>query len=589
MTDISNYPGYTSTDAWPAQSGTQRQGSGLIADIAMIAAMFAVAAAAAHVLATRWAVPPGMAAAAGVALLIVSAALHWRIIVKSSKAALPAWHLRRQPAPKSRVTRKRAAISAAQAPGAAAEVNPPAVPPGRETDNAVEPSGLALEILAKVAVTATMSTVPGHAPPVLPLEIMPHERALASLAVSGGRSGQPFHTVLPELGAALASAPDEETELQRVDRLVRRLADSVNRAEAAASPPVIPSRHSHGSADQAADGQLAASIGALRAGLVPNGAPPKPATEPVPQFAPVPEVAAVPDPAFAESNQLVLDLTNALAALPQRPLTKFQREAGHGVVFQRDAILSALNAQRIDVHLEPILELAGQRPQHYEVSIGLRGASGQLINLADAATDLSGTGLLPLIDSTRISRAVDLARRLASRGKTGSVLTGLSSETLQDNDFQATFTADGRAGAFPGQMVLTLPQAQVGLFTAADWQTLARLRAAGFAFALTGVTSLEMDFAGLAAAGFGFARLDAEVFINGLPVAGDVVPPADICRHLAAAGLTLIVGAISDDQQLARIFGFGALFGQGQLFGGARLVAAPASIPIQSGAAGATH
>jgi cyclic-di-GMP phosphodiesterase TipF (flagellum assembly factor) len=60
------------------------------------------------------------------------------------------------------------------------------------------------------------------------------------------------------------------------------------------------------------------------------------------------------------------------------------------------------------------------------------------------------------------------------------------------------------------------------------------------------------------------------------------VPAADICRHLADFGLTLIVGRIEDDWLLARILGFGVLFGKGTLFGEPRLVkdevvAAPAA------------
>jgi cyclic-di-GMP phosphodiesterase TipF (flagellum assembly factor) len=81
-----------------------------------------------------------------------------------------------------------------------------------------------------------------------------------------------------------------------------------------------------------------------------------------------------------------------------------------------------------------------------------------------------------------------------------------------------------------------------------------------------------MDFQALTDRGFVIARLDAEIFLVGLPAEGVMVPTADICRHLATCGLALVVGGIIDDQQLARIFGFGVLFGQGQVFGGPRAV-----------------
>jgi cyclic-di-GMP phosphodiesterase TipF (flagellum assembly factor) len=59
-----------------------------------------------------------------------------------------------------------------------------------------------------------------------------------------------------------------------------------------------------------------------------------------------------------------------------------------------------------------------------------------------------------------------------------------------------------------------------------------------------------------------------------MPMGEQVIPPADLCRHLANLGLTLIVGRIDDEWALARILGFGVLFGQGALFGAPKLVRA---------------
>ena len=96
--------------------------------------------------------------------------------------------------------------------------------------------------------------------------------------------------------------------------------------------------------------------------------------------------------------------------------------------------------------------------------------------------------------------------------------------------------------------------------------------ATGFGFALEEVTDLDMDFAGMKAMGFEFVKLDAPVFLEGLPAPGGHVPASDICRHLSDLGLTLIVGRIEDDWLLARILGFGVLFAKGTLFGGPKLV-----------------
>ena len=110
------------------------------------------------------------------------------------------------------------------------------------------------------------------------------------------------------------------------------------------------------------------------------------------------------------------------------------------------------------------------------------------------------------------------------------------------------------------------------MFWPGHMQTLTALSAAGFRFALDGVTDLDMDFSDLKRIGFEFVKLDAPVFMEGLPAPGGVVPAADITRMLTENGLTLVVGRIEDDWQLARVLGAGALFGRGTLFGGPRMV-----------------
>ncbi len=120
--------------------------------------------------------------------------------------------------------------------------------------------------------------------------------------------------------------------------------------------------------------------------------------------------------------------------------------------------------------------------------------------------------------------------------------------------------------------MLSFTQADVRGFAAAEWDSLADMRALGFRFALSDITDLDMDFEALAEQGFAFVKLDADVFLKGLPTANGTIPSSDVCRHLAKLGLTLVVEHIDNEDKLARIFGFGVLLGQGQLFGGPRPV-----------------
>jgi cyclic-di-GMP phosphodiesterase TipF (flagellum assembly factor) len=235
-------------------------------------------------------------------------------------------------------------------------------------------------------------------------------------------------------------------------------------------------------------------------------------------------------------------------------------------------IAEAIAAERIEVLLQPIHALSEKsRPRHYEVSVRLRLADGAGLEQSEFSRVARGSGLMPRLDAARMLRAARVARRLSERGRQGSVLTALAGESLADDAF-LDFTAlqpgsDGRIG-----LVLSFTQSDVRTFTPIHAEALGTMAASGFRFALEDVNDLDMDFGRLKAMGFEFVKLDAPVFLEGLPTSSGRIPAPDICRYLAEFGLALIVGRIEDDWLLARILGFGVLLGHGTLFGGPKLV-----------------
>jgi cyclic-di-GMP phosphodiesterase TipF (flagellum assembly factor) len=244
-------------------------------------------------------------------------------------------------------------------------------------------------------------------------------------------------------------------------------------------------------------------------------------------------------------------------------------------------IAEAVVAERMEVMLEPIHALAEGRARHFEISMRLRTADGTAVEQSEFTRVARGSGLMPRIDAARMARAARVARKLGERGRQGSVLAAVAGESLTDARFVDAASAEPSPEGGMG-LVLAFSQSEVRAFTPGHAEALGTLAAAGFSFALEGVTDLDMDFSGLREMGFAFVELDAPVFLDGLPAAGGRVPASDICRHLSDFGLTLIVGRIEDDWLLARILGFGVLYGKGTLFGGPRLVkdevvAAPAA------------
>ncbi len=236
-------------------------------------------------------------------------------------------------------------------------------------------------------------------------------------------------------------------------------------------------------------------------------------------------------------------------------------------------IAAAIEQRQMDVYLNPIVGLGDYAVTHFEVDVRLRAEAGGYIDDAEQTLRLQSTDMLALFDIERLERTAQVAEQLEARGKTGAVLSPTTGHSMSDGDFLEAFarTFEART-AISGQLVLTFTQADVAAFGPSTWQALSDMASFGFRFALQDVTHLSMDFAALAERGFAFVKLPASAFLDGLPAGHGLVPPADICRHLAGSGLTLVVQSIDDDQLLGRVFGFGALFGQGSLFGGSRQI-----------------
>ena len=259
------------------------------------------------------------------------------------------------------------------------------------------------------------------------------------------------------------------------------------------------------------------------------------------------------------------------------------RRAASEPAQSRSPAEEAVAANRIDVLIAPIATLADRRACHYDVSVRLQTETGEWLGRGDAAGDLRRSGSLGRLDAAALPRMVRVARWLLERGRASSVFSQIAGDSLADDGFLdvvATELGDGQ----PPHLVLGFSQGDVRAFGPMHFETLATMREIGVRFAIEDVVDLDMDFDNLRRQGFEFVKLDARVFLDGLPAAHHTMPPADLCRYLANQGLTLIVGEIGDLNTMARIFGMGVQLGQGELFGAAKSIKAEILEPARPAA-----
>ncbi len=362
----------------------------------------------------------------------------------------------------------------------------------------------------------------------------------------------------PEPHDAGEPAQSETMSVELIQDLIKKLADELNGTPAPA-PERAAVKPEPANATEALIGQSVAALQSAARAMAPE-----PAAPPVARSAPETEPAAS---AAGRTWWSSLQPGQPSQPSPGSPPPSAPPTLNPHVA----RIAEAIAAERMEVLLEPIHALAEGRPRHFEVSVRLLTADGATLDQSEFARAAKGSGLMPQIDAARMIRAARVARRLGERGRQGAVLTTVTGEALTDEAFLDVAAVQPGSEGQMG-LVLSFAQSEVRTFTPGHAEVLGTMAAGGFGFALDEVTDLDMDFGALKVMGFQFVKLDAPVFLDGLPAAGGRIPAADICRYLSDFGLTLIVGRIEDDWLLARILGFGVLFGKGALFGGPRLV-----------------
>ncbi len=232
------------------------------------------------------------------------------------------------------------------------------------------------------------------------------------------------------------------------------------------------------------------------------------------------------------------------------------------------AIADGIATDKFDVYLEPIVALGDRKVRHYEIALRLRTEPPGSMGAEDYVPAARGTGMLPFIDTIRITRAAAMAHHMDQRGSGGSLFASLTAESLTNQGFQWEFAEACRhTPKLADRLVLTFEQSDIRSFAAPHWDAIRQLTGAGFRLAIDDAVSLDPDLPDLKAAGFAFLRCNARTLVDGMASLEGPMTGARLRERLSGAGLMPIVKAIETDAQFARIMEAGISLGQGPLFG----------------------
>src|SRR5205085_4100308 len=96
------------------------------------------------------------------------------------------------------------------------------------------------------------------------------------------------------------------------------------------------------------------------------------------------------------------------------------------------AIRKALDENRIDLYLQPIVSLPQRKVRHYEALSRMRTEHGEVLTGAQFMAEAETAGVMPRIDLLGASRCVQIARRLLSKNREIGLFCNVSTATLAE-------------------------------------------------------------------------------------------------------------------------------------------------------------
>ena len=242
-----------------------------------------------------------------------------------------------------------------------------------------------------------------------------------------------------------------------------------------------------------------------------------------------------------------------------------------------DLIGKAVDANRIDLYLQPIVTLPQRKVRYYEALSRLRTEEGDIVTAADFIDYAESVGLMPKIDNLLLFRCVQVTRRLQMKSRDVGLFCNISASTLSDPTyFRQVLDFMDANRALNGALMFEFTQSAYRGFGPLEHESLLALAERGFRFSMDHVTDLRLELKELAERSFRFLKVPAGLLLNAATASQSDIHPADLADLLARSGIDLIAERIESESMVVDLLDYDVRFGQGFLFSAPRPVRAEA-------------
>jgi cyclic-di-GMP phosphodiesterase TipF (flagellum assembly factor) len=249
------------------------------------------------------------------------------------------------------------------------------------------------------------------------------------------------------------------------------------------------------------------------------------------------------------------------------------------------AIRNAIDENRIEIHLQPMVTLPQRKVRFYEAMTRLPDENGQLLAADDFIGVAESAGLIGRVDHMVMLRCVQVLRRLMVRNKEVGVFCNVAAATLGNpTTFSQCLDFLEANRALAPSLVLEFKQATFRDLRPTAAEHLASLAQRGYRFSIDHVTDLRIDPRELADRGVRFFKVPAALLLDPKLGSTSDIHPSDLSDLLGRFGIDLIAERIEGERAVVDLLDYDVRFGQGFLFAPPRPLR-PEGVPGNGGPA----
>ncbi|GJL89236.1 MAG: hypothetical protein DHS20C03_29450 [Minwuia thermotolerans] len=230
-----------------------------------------------------------------------------------------------------------------------------------------------------------------------------------------------------------------------------------------------------------------------------------------------------------------------------------------------EAVLSALKDNRIDLYLQPVVQLPQRRMAFHECLTRLRDGENHVIAPGQYLPVAEQAGLTATIDNLSLFRCVQALKRRRNDDSSFGFFCNLSMATLEDESFFEQFLEFLVANRdLASRLVFELEADRLLQATPKVREHLDSLKRIGFRLSVDNIDRADIDLLALVDAGAVFAKVDVEV----LKQLGHADRPLPLLvEKLRARGMVLIAAKVESEDQVLDLVEDDLTLAQGYLFG----------------------